>query len=302
MPRYYAPISVEALAQKILNAAYANRDYEGDYEGWVNNKPPEKSARENVEKHAYHLNLPYLTKTVEKDLAKVDFDTENLEAERGEGYAGCDLAGFHTYGLTFLGVTAGGDWECPLFFIIYWDGKQLRGYIPTAGNSWNTDNKKAYGNDWKDKNSSDAINYKKRYGVEIEESYSAASFSDGEMIDDIQKRIKPNNFPAVNSEPEASPAAPSKEKRVQSANEGQTLSVVLGKADEQKAKAKAKLEIPSNDSDAVKKHFSERMGLAIEGFLSMMGDSEENLQGLVDALGELQGKYAIKLLSKKKES
>ena len=34
MPRYYAPISVEALAQKILNAAYANRDYEGDYEGW----------------------------------------------------------------------------------------------------------------------------------------------------------------------------------------------------------------------------------------------------------------------------
>ena len=34
-----------------------------------------------------------------------------------------------------------------MFFIIYWDGKKLRAYVPTDGNPWNTDTKEAYGND-----------------------------------------------------------------------------------------------------------------------------------------------------------
>jgi len=60
-----------------------------------------------------------------------------------------DIMGFKTLdnGLTFLGLQAGGDWEHPIFFIVYSDGSQLRAYIPEKGNVFNTDTKQAFGND-----------------------------------------------------------------------------------------------------------------------------------------------------------
>lgn len=87
--------------------------------------------------------LTHLTLTVEKDLQKVEFDCENVCSDADE------LGGYHTLpnGMSYLGVFAGGDWETAVFFIIYWDGKQLRGYVPTNGNCFNTTTKQAYGND-----------------------------------------------------------------------------------------------------------------------------------------------------------
>lgn len=41
----------------------------------------------------------------------------------------------------------GGDWEFPITFAVYWDGKCLRGYIPRNGNIWNEYTKCAIGND-----------------------------------------------------------------------------------------------------------------------------------------------------------
>lgn len=75
---------------------------------------------------------------------KVNFDLENFDWGEAEG-----LMGLQTLdnGLTFWGMCAGGDWEQPVFFIVYWDGKKLRGYVPTDGNTWNTTTKQAYGND-----------------------------------------------------------------------------------------------------------------------------------------------------------
>lgn len=82
------------------------------------------------------------------DDLKVQFDLENV------GYSAKDfgpkpLMGYHTEanGLTYFGLCAGGDWEFPVFFIVYWDGKKLRGYVPTEGNPWNATTKQAYGND-----------------------------------------------------------------------------------------------------------------------------------------------------------
>lgn len=76
-----------------------------------------------------------------KDI-KVQFDLENPDC----GPKG--LSGYHTEnGLTWYGISAGGDWEHPVFFITYWDGKKLRGYVPTDGNPWNSITKQAYGND-----------------------------------------------------------------------------------------------------------------------------------------------------------
>jgi hypothetical protein len=79
-----------------------------------------------------------LTPQVEKDLSKVQFDTENIEV------SDCQTL---SNGLSFVGISSGGDWEWPIFFIIYYDGKKLRGYIPRDGNLWNTKTKQAYGND-----------------------------------------------------------------------------------------------------------------------------------------------------------
>ncbi|MDB5036981.1 MAG: hypothetical protein JWQ35_509 [Bacteriovoracaceae bacterium] len=90
-------------------------------------------------------------------------------------------------------MTAGGDWENPVFFIIYWDGKALRGYIPTKGNLWNTDTKQAYGND----EESDAKNLLERFpdvfGDKLEEEINAKdlSFNAQEITEDIQNRIVP---------------------------------------------------------------------------------------------------------------
>lgn len=45
----------------------------------------------------------------------------------------------------FSGHTAGGDWEELLFFIIYYDGEQMRGYVPTPGNVFDLPEKAAFG-------------------------------------------------------------------------------------------------------------------------------------------------------------
>lgn len=81
---------------------------------------------------------------VSKDM-KVEFDLENFEFESSKFEP---LAGLHTFdnGLTFLGITSGGDWENPVFWIVYWDGKSIRGYIPSEGNNYNKKLKSAYGN------------------------------------------------------------------------------------------------------------------------------------------------------------
>lgn len=62
---------------------------------------------------------------------------------------GKHLVGYNTLpnGLTFLGIQAGGDWEDPVFFIVYYDGNKMRAYIPTYGNMVNQDFKTAFGSE-----------------------------------------------------------------------------------------------------------------------------------------------------------
>lgn len=85
---------------------------------------------------------------VNKDLSKIEFDWENCETE---DYAGTQshFMGINALpnGMPFLGMMAGGDWEVPVYFIVYHDGKELRGYVPKDGNTYNLTTKAAYGND-----------------------------------------------------------------------------------------------------------------------------------------------------------
>jgi hypothetical protein len=114
MPRQFAPISIEALKTKI-DAVMG--------EGGV---------------HA-------LIEKLAGDI-KVSFDLENVSAK---AFGPKTVMGYHTEpnGLTYCGFAAGGDWEHPVYFMVYWDGKKLRGYVPTEGNPWNRMSNTAYGND-----------------------------------------------------------------------------------------------------------------------------------------------------------
>jgi len=162
MPRYFVPITKEELNQKIEEAEVSI--------GSVN-----------------------LTPQIEKDLEKVQFDWENRDPQ-----------GFHTLdnGLTFLGGSAGGDWEYPVSFIIYWDGKKLRAYIPTEGNYFNRTTKFAYGNalESNDDKYSDARDLQKHHFPHrtLEECLEAENdlpytrgFLNDAMEADIKKRIIP---------------------------------------------------------------------------------------------------------------
>lgn len=103
---------------------------------------------------------PYeFSATIIKDLSKVTFDFENYNIGNAdpnyEKYPS-DYSGFNGYpcgyhvlenGLPVLFVNAGGDWEIPICFCLYWDGKKMRGYIPTDGNVYNVKEKCAYGSE-----------------------------------------------------------------------------------------------------------------------------------------------------------
>lgn len=145
---------------------------------------------------------------IKKDLAKVKFDGENwqfsleeMHKEEGEE----PLVGVHALenGLTFLGGYAGGDWECPVFFIIYLYGKSLRGYIPSYGNTYNLDFKTAFGSET-ESNKYESVLEKKKYtseddmiqheyisrqGVEVEESYEL-DWNWEALKEDIVSRIE----------------------------------------------------------------------------------------------------------------
>lgn len=96
---------------------------------------------------------------IQKDLAKVQFDFENWcigNADPSYEKYPTDHRGYMGYpcgyevlpnGLPVLFVNAGGDWECPICFAIYWDGKRMRAYIPSEGNLWNKREKCAFGSE-----------------------------------------------------------------------------------------------------------------------------------------------------------
>ena len=139
--------------------------------------------------------LDYISPKFAKDVSKVEFDYENICCGLNNEYYGknknmLNILGVQTLDndFTFIGFQAGGDWELPIFFIIYYDGKDIRGYIPKEGNVYNKTTKQALGND------DDADEeYIKKYHPEIEcpeEIYEIEIDCDvDKIIEDIKNRI-----------------------------------------------------------------------------------------------------------------
>lgn len=180
MSRKFAPITEEELRKKILA-------FDEDGEGYVS---------------------PYRLLDKLRDDIKVEFDCENFYFEDSHFEDLKGMTGIVTLenGLTMAGFVAGGDWEQPLYFIVYWNGKKLRGYVPTDGNPWNTTTKAAYGND----EEADIKNIKKRYPEILEELEEGEDICGADDVDfafvkeailkDIQGRIK--SIDDNSSEPE----------------------------------------------------------------------------------------------------
>lgn len=138
---------------------------------------------------------------VGKDISKVHFDFENCEFgpfpsmdDSTNGVRTMYVQGGY---LSFLGVTAGGDWEFPVYFIIYLDqdGKTFRAYIPKEGNVWNHKTKQALGND-EDKDAEFLKAYCKKNKIDFDEDHQFFSddgdimLNEARMRNDIYNRIE----------------------------------------------------------------------------------------------------------------
>lgn len=167
-------ISEEELLKKIYKLYAKSEEYFD-----------EDVTEENFDE-TYHLNTEVFieNKTIEKDLSKINFCYDNFIASKQDLSKGNNaLVGFNTLenGLTFFGVIDSGDNECSLFYIIYFDGKNLRGYIPTYGNRFNNDLKTAFRGE-------NIINaYLKKYSIKGE--YKEVSINWEAIKEDIINRI-----------------------------------------------------------------------------------------------------------------
>lgn len=149
------------------------------------------------------IKFPYdLPSKIEADLKKVMFDFENYYVGDADPNYDKKYDDEHTDGgrygykllrnkMPVLVCGAGGDWEYPVAFIIYYSSaKELRAYIPEEGNTYDKKYKTAYGSQ------AETSLWEKEYGhISILDQPPA---DDGEdrsmdwiaMEDDIISRIK----------------------------------------------------------------------------------------------------------------
>ncbi len=105
-----------------------------------------EELKKHMEKSCIHGGYLKSTEKMQKDLSKVEFDRENFELGLND-YLPEDLGpAVLKNNLPVYWGWGGGDWEYPVFFISYWDGKSIRCYIPKEGNTYNKDTKVAFGN------------------------------------------------------------------------------------------------------------------------------------------------------------
>lgn len=140
MARFASCITIQRLKEIIFECLQKSQGCGADYDDI-----------QDVETYFHIYGLLDMCGKLKSDLEKINFDCENFSIDPDDDF-GCSkngLVGYHTFnnGFTFVGCLAGGDWEMPIFFIIYYDGKDLRGYIPESGNTFNPFYRTAYGSE-----------------------------------------------------------------------------------------------------------------------------------------------------------
>ena len=147
MNRTYQKLTADEVYNKLYNTLIQDPENKEDIERDGLEKAvtrrfnKENSRSEILETLLYNAHETF--DSLGKDL-KISFDRENVIVD----YNGAPLLGLQTIkDFNFVGVYAGGDWEAPVFFILYYDDKnKLRAYIPSDGNPYDRVNKEAWGN------------------------------------------------------------------------------------------------------------------------------------------------------------
>lgn len=114
-----------------------NEKYGDDYdkEHMTDNKKRQIGTTLRIIRRFYHDKQD---NPIKKDFKGVTFDWENYD----------HVGDVRTVkGVPFYLCYAGGDWENGVYFMVYYDGKKLRIYVPTVGNPYRLDTKRALGND-----------------------------------------------------------------------------------------------------------------------------------------------------------
>lgn len=151
--RIAAPISEDEFKQKLCDAVLSHcgqDDYDEMLE-YAMDEPDEDDPLPWGHAISFLLNCSDRI-TDEKD---IQVDHENIKIDWSDWNAmwsgtaePAKYLGVHTInGLTFCGALTGGDWENPVFVILYWDGKDVHIYIPKRGNTVNMDAMTAFGSE-----------------------------------------------------------------------------------------------------------------------------------------------------------
>lgn len=113
---------------------------------------------------------------------KYKFDSENVDA-----YGGIKMS---KKGFPYIQCAAGGDWERPVCFFVYFDGTHFRGYVPLKGNAINRNNNTAFqGNGDEEETKFIA----KEMGVDYEEAKTLTSdikFNEDACLKDFLSRVE----------------------------------------------------------------------------------------------------------------
>lgn len=134
----------------------------------------------------------YLQEEIPKNDFDIEFDWENYEWKgwnrTNEEYLGIQ----ELEGRVFIGCQAGGDWEYPVYFIVFIQNGKWRAYIPKDGNVYNHDTMRAFGNgnDYKNEINLDLQFLKKLYPNDfrdIEHKNYDSTGNDCEIMWDYEK-------------------------------------------------------------------------------------------------------------------
>ena len=138
MGRSAVKILLDEFKQKVID--YVNKNYDSHYDDKINLTIKDLDIKEYEDyKYSGEIMSALLNNTtIDKDIQKISFNYENSEYDSIEVL---------NNGLPVMKCVAGGDWEYPVYFIIYWDGKQFRGYTPENGNTFNRITRTASGSE-----------------------------------------------------------------------------------------------------------------------------------------------------------
>lgn len=135
------------LARKYcMNYQGSERDEDVTNE-WTINPPSDQDVLNMLIFYAASSGSNEDGSTVGNDFKGLEFSNENTEPIEGVRMT--------KGGCPYVVGYSGGDWENPVCFIVFYDGKQIRAYLPKSGNTWRTyaeiEKKRDKSGNWKSK-------------------------------------------------------------------------------------------------------------------------------------------------------